>query len=522
MTRAGSTDETSLVVAAQAGDPRALDELVAAYLPLVYTIVRRALGVLPDADDVVQDTMLRALRELRTLRTPESFRPWLATIATRQVSTHLHRLRADARRTVPLDELTDPPDADAESLALAHVELSSRRRRVVRASRWLDPDDRALLSLWWLEAAGQLTRTELAAALGTSVAHAGVRVQRMRHQLDLSRSLVAALEASPRCAQLSAVLEDWDGIPSPLWRKRITRHTRSCPVCSHTEPGELVPLERLIVGLALLPVPLALSAAVLAKGGTAAAAGSAATGSAVAAGVKAGLLGQLAQTIGTHPFAAMFAAATLVAGTAVTTATWSTPASPDRPAVAAPTSAPAPVASAPAVAPEPSAAPKPPSPRSPSVASPSTPGTDPFASGRASLESVSAAGLMVTTAADLGVLEQVAAGSDTEGRKRATFAVVPGLAQPRCVSFRAQDGRYLRHSSWRLRLSQDDSTELFRGDATFCVRVGAVPGSVSLESSNYPGAFLRHRGTELWVDPPDGSPGFDADASFRPRPPLAG
>jgi hypothetical protein len=129
---------------------------------------------------------------------------------------------------------------------------------------------------------------------------------------------------------------------------------------------------------------------------------------------------------------------------------------------------------------------------------------------------------MVTTADDLGVLAQVGAGTDAEGRTRATFAVVPGLAQPSCVSFRAQDGRYLRHSSWRLRLSPDDGTELFRGDATFCVRPGAVPDSVSLESSNYPGAFLRHRGTELWVDPPDGSPGFSADASFRPRPPLAG
>ena len=39
------------------------------------------------------------LRELRTLRTPESFRPWLATIATRQISTHLRRRQAELRRT---------------------------------------------------------------------------------------------------------------------------------------------------------------------------------------------------------------------------------------------------------------------------------------------------------------------------------------------------------------------------------------------------------------------------------------
>ncbi|MDG5803764.1 sigma-70 family RNA polymerase sigma factor [Streptomyces ossamyceticus] len=260
--RADRADETSLVVAAQAGDPRALDDLAATHLPLVYAIVRRALGELADVDDVVQETMLRALPELRTLRTPECFRPWLATIATRQISTHLHRRHADAERTAPLDEMTDPPDADAENLALIHVELSGHRRKTVRASRWLDPDARALLSLWWRETAGRLTRVQLAAALGTSVAHAGVRVQRMRNQLESSRSLVAALEAGPRCPELTAALSGWDGVPSALWRKRITRHTRSCADCGRAA-DELVPLERLIVALALLPVPSARSASVL-------------------------------------------------------------------------------------------------------------------------------------------------------------------------------------------------------------------------------------------------------------------
>ncbi len=264
MIPASRGSETSLVVAAQAGDRRALDELVTACLPLVYAIARRALGGLPDVDDVVQETMLRVLRELRTLRTPESFRSWLATIATRQISTNRQRRQAELQRTAPLDEATDLPAVEAEGLVLTHVQLSGHRRQAARASRWLDLDDRALLSLWWREAAGRLTRTELAAALGTSVAHAGVRVQRMRNQWELSRSLVAALEGRPRCAQLSAALEHWDGVPSPLWRKRITRHTRSCPVCARAA-DELVPLERLILVLALLPVPVVLLAAVFVK-----------------------------------------------------------------------------------------------------------------------------------------------------------------------------------------------------------------------------------------------------------------
>jgi RNA polymerase sigma factor (sigma-70 family) len=254
---AGGVDERSLVVAAEAGDRRALDDLARVSLPLVYTIARRALGGLPEVDDVVQDTMLRAVRDLRSLRAPESFRPWLAAIATRQVSTHLQRRQADAERAVRLEEVTDPPHADAENVVLACVQLSRDRRQAVRASRWLDRGDRAVLSLWWLEATGRMTRTELADALATRVAHAGVRLQRMRNQLDVCRSLVAALEANPRCAQLTVALDGWDGRPGVLWRKRIMRHARHCSACARAAGG-LSPLERLTADLVLSPVSPAL------------------------------------------------------------------------------------------------------------------------------------------------------------------------------------------------------------------------------------------------------------------------
>src|SRR5436190_1654351 len=89
--RATRANEKALILAAQAGDERALDELVLLHLPFVYTVVCRALGGHPDADDVVQDIMLRAVQQLPTLRDPASFRPWLTAIALRRVSTHLHR-----------------------------------------------------------------------------------------------------------------------------------------------------------------------------------------------------------------------------------------------------------------------------------------------------------------------------------------------------------------------------------------------------------------------------------------------
>jgi RNA polymerase sigma factor (sigma-70 family) len=498
-----------VVVAAQSGDPRALDELVAAALPMVYTIVRRALSGHPDADDVVQDTMLRALRELRTLRTPDSFRPWLAAIAMRQVSTYLHRQQTATDRAVALDDVVDAPDADAdlEGRAFLGAELSRQRRQVVRAGRWLDADDRALLSVWWLETAGQLTRAELAEALDMSVAHAGVRVQRMRHQLEISRSLVAALDATPRCSQLAAVATNWNGVPSPLWRKRIARHTRVCPFCVRAADG-LLPPEQLLVGFALLPVPVALAATLageiplLGSAGSAAATGQ--MGVAGGGSAKAGLFGPFSQAVGAHPVAAALVAGALVAGAALAGATLPAPA-PRQPAVVA----------APA-------APTTPGPTAPATPRPTAVPAGRLGPGPVSLESANAAGLVVSVDYTLGVLERIGEASDASARARATFEVVSGLANRDCVSLRAPGGSYLRHSSWRMQLSLDDGTPLFRGDATFCVRPGAFPGTVSLESANYPGGFLRHRGNELWVDFSNGTAAFRADASFRPLTPLAG
>ncbi|KND42289.1 RNA polymerase sigma factor, partial [Streptomyces stelliscabiei] len=85
----------STIAAAQAGDRRALDELVAGWLPLVYNIVGRALNGHADVDDVVQETMLRAVDNLDTLRDPDSFRSWLVAIAMRQIRDRARRRTAD-------------------------------------------------------------------------------------------------------------------------------------------------------------------------------------------------------------------------------------------------------------------------------------------------------------------------------------------------------------------------------------------------------------------------------------------
>jgi RNA polymerase sigma factor (sigma-70 family) len=246
------------VIAAQAGDARALDSLLAGYLPLIYNIVGRALSGHADVDDVVQETMLRAVRGLSGLRDPAAFRSWLVAVAIRQMREHYR-----ARQAAPVAELGDEvadPAADFVELTIVRLGLSGQRAETAQATRWLDPGDRELLALWWLEAAGELDRGDLVAALGLPASHVAVRVARMKDQLTTSRLVVRALSADPRCTGLAMTVAGWDETASPLWRKRIARHMRDCPHCGAHQRG-LIPAERLLAGLVLVPPPASAAAA---------------------------------------------------------------------------------------------------------------------------------------------------------------------------------------------------------------------------------------------------------------------
>ncbi|MEU6060860.1 sigma-70 family RNA polymerase sigma factor [Streptomyces sp. NPDC047097] len=262
--------EAAVVSAAQAGEEWAQDRLVADHLPLVYNIVGRALNGHADVDDVVQEAMIRALTGLGSLRDPASFRSWLVAITMNQIRGHLQAAARPGRAAgEPWDAAHDvaDPGADFVDLTIVRLGLAGQRREVAEATRWLDPDDRTLLSLWWLEAAGELTRAEVADAMELTTQHTAVRVQRMKAQLETARLVVRALAAMPRCVLLDDELGAWDGAPSALWRKRLARHARDCTVCSGYQSG-LVPAEGLLVGLGLLPVTAGLLTALGNGGGS--------------------------------------------------------------------------------------------------------------------------------------------------------------------------------------------------------------------------------------------------------------
>ncbi|MDH2426577.1 sigma-70 family RNA polymerase sigma factor [Sphaerisporangium sp. TRM90804] len=266
--------DAAMVTAARDGDRRALDALVADSLPLVYNIIGRALNGHTDVDDVVQETLLRVVRALPGLRDPKSYRSWLVAIAVRQVRDHEQDRRSTQHRRADLDVAAEMPDpaSDFAGVTILRLGLTDQRREVAEATRWLDDDDRSLLALWWLEETGGLDRADLTSALGLSGRHAAVRVQRMKEQVQTARTVVRALRADSGCSELRTLTWNWDGAPSPLWRKRFARHVRGCAVCGRRTAG-MLPIDRLLGGLPLLPVPAGFALPDLPSVGSAAAEG---------------------------------------------------------------------------------------------------------------------------------------------------------------------------------------------------------------------------------------------------------
>lgn len=128
------------MVAAQAGDRRAYEKLLADSVALIRAIARRQ-GVAPDQlDDVVQETLISVHRVRHTYDPARSYDAWLSAIASRRAIDSLRsRGRRDSRELHDEFALDNHPDADDASAA---TESGQRAQRLHEAIAGLPPGQR--------------------------------------------------------------------------------------------------------------------------------------------------------------------------------------------------------------------------------------------------------------------------------------------------------------------------------------------------------------------------------------------
>lgn len=120
-------DDVGLMHRCLAGEDAALRAFVDRYQGLVFALCFRMLSHRQDAEDVAQETLLRALRHLGQWEPDRPFKPWLLAIAANRCRT---RLGQRARRPLELGDRTE-----AAVSPLASTSLTEELQRAVAGLR---------------------------------------------------------------------------------------------------------------------------------------------------------------------------------------------------------------------------------------------------------------------------------------------------------------------------------------------------------------------------------------------------
>ena len=178
--------QRALVIRARQGDREAFDALARTVGDRCMAIAFRILRDTDRADDAVQAALISAWRQLRSLRDPDAFEPWLHQILINECYTEARRrtrMRAEIRVL--------PMSGQAESADLLTV---NDRDQLDRAFRRLTPEQRAVLVFHHYVG---LSVPEVAQRLGIPL---GTAKSRLHHA---AAALRASLDADTRTPPIS-------------------------------------------------------------------------------------------------------------------------------------------------------------------------------------------------------------------------------------------------------------------------------------------------------------------------------
>jgi RNA polymerase sigma-70 factor, ECF subfamily len=139
-------DETSLIDQALGGDTAAFGQLVRRYQDRLFTSVMHVVGHREEAEDLVQETFVRALTKLDTFRQDSSFFTWIYRIALNAAVNRNRRRRSP----LPLDTQRDGEGRDpADPGETPHdrVLRLERAEQIRRALHQLSEEYRIVLVL---------------------------------------------------------------------------------------------------------------------------------------------------------------------------------------------------------------------------------------------------------------------------------------------------------------------------------------------------------------------------------------
>lgn len=178
-------DDRTLAEALIAGRPEAFEPFVERFGPLILNFGRRMCGQRDDADEVLQETLMKAYLSLKDLRDPGALKTWVYRVAANACLKMRRRGKSGPKREISLEDVLPRPDgdgappqiADWSGLPLDHLLRGELRTRLEREILALPRDYRITLLLRDQES---LSTRDTAEVLGISEPLVKVRLHRAR------------------------------------------------------------------------------------------------------------------------------------------------------------------------------------------------------------------------------------------------------------------------------------------------------------------------------------------------------
>lgn len=167
-------NEEQAITRARQGDQRAFGWIIGRYKHMVHTAAYRILRNREEAEEVAQDSFVKAYQNMAGFAGGSRFSTWLFSITYR---TAISQLRKRRDRT---DALGDLGPAEPGAWDPVEVERNDRRQALELALSQLPPDDSAIVSFFYLE---EMSVEEIVTASGLSASNVKVKLHRSRKKL---------------------------------------------------------------------------------------------------------------------------------------------------------------------------------------------------------------------------------------------------------------------------------------------------------------------------------------------------
>ncbi len=184
-------DDVQLVRAVLEGDDSAFGTLVEKYEKSVHTLAWQQLGDFHYAEEITQDTFLRAYQKLSTLKDPSRFSNWLYKIATNCCRNWLReQKRKNQSQSLEDTSMAEVARSNYDRYVSEQREAEATEHRFEIVKKLLDklPEgEREAMVLYYL---GEMSTVEVGKFLGVSVEAVRLRLSRARKRLEEEEELL--------------------------------------------------------------------------------------------------------------------------------------------------------------------------------------------------------------------------------------------------------------------------------------------------------------------------------------------